>query len=439
MPSGKDPAAALSAFTEWCESQSLKPIIFGCEAPDRGALKDWALTEIGRQPLFIAGPSYSPRRSGPDQPLQNRELRRQARRALSKKLEVSEIGVASLWEFAQSGSLDDMLYYCWKRRGLADFGFLVEFNISMGLNKRRTFVVRKPNGETCGICFLVPSDRGWLLEHQLLTPDAPNGTGELLMCSLLFRYLQPGERLSLGVTPLFSELTKEAANPSAPEILSFVPAPLRDRVLSLWEPLYGFRSLLNFRQKLEPMEWESVYWVVPKRRTLQDILAVLGAFAGGSFVRFGLDTLEKHMQVLGRRLAPRVLPALNRFYIATLALWIPILWNLDGVQLFGNPLACKVWALYDVLLVVLFLFHQRVVKKLYPSLLTKLLLGLVVADTVLAWLQTGLYHGGFPTSQPLGTLIFLINTAPVSAFCYLVLVDFAVKPLPFMRREQGRP
>ena len=150
-----------------------------------------------------------------------------------------------------------------------------------------------------------------------------------------------------------------------------------------------------------------------------------------------METLEKQVQLQAHRLRDKVLPALNWFYVVTLLIWTPILWNLDGEQLFGNPLACKVWALYDLLLLGCFYWQHKILKNRRPSYITDLLFGLVTADTVLAWLQTGLYHGGLPTEQPLGTFIFVINTAPISAVFFQLMVKLSTKPLPFQRRDVG--
>ena len=437
MPYGAaSPEDAVSSLLSWCEENSLSPIIFGCEESDRAALTGWSLTEIGRQPLFEASPDFDPELSGQEQPSAHRELRRQARRALSKGLMVKELTVVDLWLLSQSGALSHMFHNRWKRRALADFSFLVEFDLTEGLGVRRAFAAtHEETGEVMGLAMIVPCQRGWLLEHKMLGEGAPNGTGELLLCRLLSEHLPPNTRLSLGITPLYRELTGTTEDRSVPGILQFLPGWLRSRLLAAWEPLYGFRSLLEFREKLEPPRWESVYWAVPQRRPIRDIIAVLRAFAGGSFWQFATETLEKQIQLQAHRLRDKVLPAINWFYVVTLLLWIPILWNLDGEQLFGNPLACKVWALYDLLLLCCFYWQHKILKSKKPSYITDLLFGLVTADTVLAWLQTALYHGGLPTVQPLGTFLFMINTAPISAVFFQLMVKLSTKPLPFQRRD----
>jgi hypothetical protein len=436
MPSGPNRVDALARFEDWCHQSKLKPLLFGCEARDLLELSHWEVTEIGRQPLFQADPLFDPTLCGKSQPERHRKIRRQARRAHSKGVDVREVGVPELWRLSESGAFDSMLFERWKKRGLADFAFLVEFRIEKGQAKRRAFLVESlEHDEVLGLILMVPSERGWLLEHQLLSSVAPNGTAELVLCRLLSEFIVGGRWLSLGITPLCQELRGEAMSPTAPTILQSLPAWLTGILLSVWESFYGFRKLLRFREKLEPDEWEPVYWAVPKRRVIRDVRTVLRAFAGGSFWSFGLRTLEKWLHTFSLELGKVWLPRLNLFYVVTLFVWIPILWNLDSVPLFGNAEAGKVWAVYDMLLLFLFALQQKVLRSGKPSFTTDLLLGLVTADTALAWIQTAMYHGGLPTVQPLGTFVFLINTAPISALFFLCLVKYATKPVPFRRRD----
>lgn len=440
MPVCPEKERGLQVLLDWCRARKSSPLIFGCEETDRQALEQWELTEIGRQPLFWAHSDYSAHHSGPDQPASHRELRRQARRSSSKNTVVRELSTAKLWELTESGALDGLLTQRWYRRGLADFSFLVELRLSRGNERRRAFLAsHSESGEIRGLALLVPCQRGWLMEHHLVSKGAPNGTGELLLCEILSQHLSPGECLSLGITPLFREMMEIPAQEDVPSILQGLPLNVKRLLLKSWERFYGFQSLLQYRKKLEPEVWEPVYWAVPERRQLTDTFSVLKTFAGGSFVSFAWATLDKWLHRFALGLRRGFLPAVNLFYIVTLLLWLPILWNLDGEQLFGHALACKVWAIYDFFLWILFVLHQDVVRTCRRSNLTGLLLGLVTADTVLAWLQTALYHGGLPSTQPLGSVIFLINTAPISALLFLILVNYTCKALPFENRDKSGP
>ncbi|MFA7480467.1 MAG: phosphatidylglycerol lysyltransferase domain-containing protein [Vulcanimicrobiota bacterium] len=436
MPTGPDRAQALTIFEDWCRQKGVTPLLFGCELKDLDYLSAWQVTEIGRQPLFKASSDFDHTLSGEHQPESHRKLRRQARRAFSKGVRVRELDVPELWRLSEDGAFDTMMFERWQKRGLADFSFLVEFRIEKGQAERRAFLVEHPESENIlGLIFLVPCERGWLLEHQLLATQAPNGTAELVLCELLARHIRKDRLLSLGITPLYQALRGRRGIGPVPTILQALPIAIIQKLLPMWESFYGFRSLLHFREKLEPDEWEPVYWAVPRRRPIRDIWAVLKAFAGGSFSAFAGRTLEKRLHAFALSIRESLLPKVNLFYIATLLVWIPILWNLDSVPLFGNAEACKVWAVYDLLLLALFILHQKVPETGKPSFTTELLLGLVTADTVLAWIQTAMYHGGLPTTQPLGFFVFVINTAPVSALLFLGLVKYATKPVPFRRRD----
>lgn len=429
-PGGSEPGEALEAFKAWCEGCGGQAFVFGCELSDVELFGDWNLTEIGCQALFCAGPQYLPSLSGSEQPKKQRELRRQARRAIGKGLIVEEITNGELWKLNDAGRLRPLLHQRWRKRALADFSFLVELRLSQGPEERRCFVVRHPEGQDIeALVLLVPCDRGWLLEHQILSRKAPNGTGELLLCHLLNHALDPGVWLSLGVVPMYGELS--GAPHSHSTLLSGLHPTLIKVLLSLWEPLYGFRSLFRYRKKLEPDSWEPVYWAVPKRQQFSDTLTVLRAFAGGSLFKFAMRTVKKWIhQFTLSKLVP-YFSSLNFFYVFTLLLWIPVLWSLDGEQLFGYPFACRVWAIYDLFLLLGFCFHQRVISNNRPHMLCDILLGLVSADIIFAWAQTALHHGGFPKEQPLGSFVFLINTAPVSALIFLSLVRVSKRALPF--------
>lgn len=437
IPFGPSPEEALNAFERWCQESDYDPLIFGCEEKDLGSLSGWELTELGRQPLFRAGPEFDPKHSGPDQPKNHSGLRKQARRAASKGITVRELNVAELWSLSNSSALKRLLFQRWRKRPLAEFSFLVEFRLEKGIEEKRAFAAYSETDQSLvGLVVLIPSQRGWLLEHQLLHTKAPNGTGELFLCLILSQYLREGTWLSLGITPLFRELEATAQEGSIKGVLGFFPAPLTTKLMQLWEPFYGFRSLLEHRNRLKPDAWEAVYWAVPQRKTLRDLFLILKTFAGGSLLGFAYATLEKKLQLWSLKFIKDGFPLVNLFYIATLLIWTPILWNLDSVQLFGNPLACKVWAVYDLFLTALFIAHHKHVQRGTPGLTTDLLLGMVTADTLLAWIQTALFHGGLPLDQPfLAALLFLINSAPVSAIVFLILFKIAGKPLPFLRRE----
>jgi hypothetical protein len=423
MPVGPSRPEALTALRKWSEARRQTPIIFGVEPGDLADLQGWHLREIGRQPLFVGSSDYLPELSGPQQPSRGRELRRQARRALAKGVDWLVVPSGQIWELEQRGHLDPLLLARWQRQPLAEFSYLVALHLSLGQDCRRYFLLRQDqSGPPRGLAILVRSDRGWLLEHQLLGMDAPNGSGELLVCRLLSTHLASGCLLSLGVTPLYRALVPGLPHRDVPGILSFLPDPVRSALVAAWEPLYGFRSLQTYREKLQPAQWEPVYWAHPRGLPPFVLWAVLRAFAGGSLVGFAAATLAKLLAKTSRAIPDPVLRALNSFFIVSLCVWIPILWHLDGDVVFGSSVAPRIWATFDTLLLVGFFRHGCELREPRRRFrISAFLLGLVTADAALSLIWTAMLHGIWPESWALGIFLLALNAAPLLAAVFLLL------------------
>ncbi len=424
MPRGGRPEENLRQLEEWSLQRGQSPIIFGCETADLPHLAEWQVREIGRQPLFAAGPVFEPTLRGPEQPDKHREMRRQARRALKKDVFLEEVSAAEFWECQSRGCLDDLFEARWQRQPLAEFSFLVELHLAHGQAHRRYFLLRAGEIEKpIGLGILVAGRRGWLLEHQLLLNSAPNGSGELLLCSLLKTHLEEGEFLSLGITPLFRGLVEDRSQSEYPSILGFLPTSVCTALLAAWEPLYGFRRLLDYREKLEPDAWETVYWAHRRGSPAAILWAVLEVFARGSLPRFALASIAKIFVKLALKIPGRVLRRLNAFFSWSLCLWIPILWNLDGELIFGYAQAPKIWAVYDVLLAVGFFAHRWELDTISRQhrWIGPVLFGMVLADSSLSLIQTLIVHQGWPTHPFLGVFLLGLNAAPLVAAFFLLI------------------
>lgn len=429
MPVGGCPRRALSEFTDHTRAASRVPLLFGIEPQDLHYLAGWTVREIGRQPLFLAGPEWAPQGSGPDQPRRGRELRRQARRAQRKGVQWLEACSGEVWEHQQAGRLDRLFRTRWERQPLAELSFLVTFSLSAGQRTRRYFLLHHPDRSLLGLAILTRSQRGWLLEHQVLDRAAPNGSGELLVSFLLTRALRAGELLSLGITPLYRALMPHVEDPRIPGILSVLPSQGRTALLNLWEPLYGFRGLQAYREKLEPQRWEPVYWAHPEASQTAALGAVLQAFAGGSLRRFLQSSGAKAWLRACHRLPRHWLRGLHRSLLLSLGCWIPILAQLDGEALFGWAPAPQLWALYDLVLWFGFLLccpGSRRSARGGRSLLT----GLVLADALLSTLWLWLH----PLDLSLGWSLFRIGLAAAPWFAVLYLWVEEAQAVDFLPR-----
>lgn len=430
--------AALERLLAWSRQRGRSPLLFGVEFADLAHLRDWKIREIGRQPLFVAGSVHDPHLSGAGQPEQGREMRRQARRAQSKGANWRRVSAGEVAELRDQGVLWPLLRTRWLRQPLAEFSFLVGLHLQAGHQRRRYFLLElQGSPQPAGLAILVESDRGWLLEHQIVGANAPNGSGELLVCQILTRELQAGELLSLGITPLYRALVADVSHQEIPGILSFMPKPLRTALLEVWEPLYGFRRLERFRTKLDPERWEPVYWAHHRGTAAGALLAVLRVFAGGSLLGFACATVGKLMGKLALALSRDGLARVNLFFLLSLCFWIPILWNLDGERLFGTVVATKMWALYDVVLVVGFALHQRLLRQSGGRFrtLSAVMLGLVLADAGLSLIWSLLLHGA-AAPVPLSAFLALLTAAPLVASLFFLLC--LAYPTDFLRHGGSR-
>ncbi|WP_349899898.1 bifunctional lysylphosphatidylglycerol flippase/synthetase MprF [Parafrigoribacterium soli] len=86
---------------------------------------------------------------------------------------------------------------------------------------------------------------GWTLDFMRRRPDSMNGVMEFLIASAALRMQQQGiETMSLSAAPLARSQDPGADNGRMQRLLGFLARTL--------EPVYGFASLLNFKQKFQP-------------------------------------------------------------------------------------------------------------------------------------------------------------------------------------------
>jgi phosphatidylglycerol lysyltransferase len=135
--------------------------------------------------------------------------------------------------------------------------------------------------------------QGWFFEDLLRTPDAPNGTTELLFDAAMRTVADEGSRyVTLGLAPLAGSVS-----------------PWLRFVRTCSAPLYDFDGIRRFKAKLRPSAWTPIHLAWPDGESGNAaLLDALSAFtlrsrdghARGSFVRFGLETLA-HAPALGVR------------------------------------------------------------------------------------------------------------------------------------------
>lgn len=252
----------------------------------------------------------------------HRRLREQLRRSRAKGVRVRRVDAAELVEGTALRAAVDALTSAWLASlHLEPMQFLVTV-APYGLASDRRYYIAEHAGRIVAFTWLapIPARRGWLVEHTVRSSGsgaAPNGTTELLLDAVI-RDAEEGSVVSIGLAPLSGR----------------VAWPLR-AARALTSPLYDFRSLRSFKQRLHPERWQPSWLVHPRRRVLRALLASLRAFAGGSVLRFAIRSLFRHPSGLPWLLAVPLIPwtillaalaagdgALLGFSRPVLAMWV---------------------------------------------------------------------------------------------------------------------
>jgi phosphatidylglycerol lysyltransferase len=292
-----------------------------------------------------------------------RSLREQLRRAANKGVHVRRVDADELAAERPLRHAITTLIERWQHaRPMAPMGFLVDVQPFELPTERRYFVAER-GGAVVGFLAAVPiyARAGWLLEDFLRDPSAPNGSAELLIDAAMRALAEEGSRyVTLGLAPL-----------SGP-VAGWLRAA---RMLSA--TLYDFDGLRAFKAKLKPHAWEPIFLAHPVGSSSHVALVdALAAFARGSFLGFGGETLLRGPPLIVRLLATLLVP------------WTLLLALADS-RWFPWPWVQAAWVSFDVALVaVLFSLTLRWRHWLGVSVASA-----ISADAVLTALQVALYDG----------------------------------------------
>lgn len=285
----------------------------------------------------------------------------------------------------------------------------------------RRYYIAEQGDRAVGFLAAIPvyARRGWFFEDVIRTPDAPNGTAELMIHTALEEACQEQDHyVTLGLAPLAG--VEDGPGPA--RLLRWV---MRRSWLHLG-PLYQFQGLRAFKDRFRPERWRPQYLVVsPGPMNLRALHAVLLAFAGGGVLDFAVDTL--------RRLLERI--SLRRWSAALLALagllvpWTLLLAVADGERWFGDASIHRAWVVFDAGMVLALLWLGRQVRRGRPMArgLAFVLAGATLTDLVLTTAQATHLH-----RQPSGWVLFFVlagMAGPALATLFLSLLAWAA-PLP---------
>ncbi|MCU1505359.1 MAG: Lysyl-tRNA synthetase [Microbacteriaceae bacterium] len=155
----------------------------------------------------------------------------------------------------------------------------------------RLMIARDARDHVVAITSWLPSYRGgevigWTLDFMRRTPDGSNGVMEFLIARSAERFRDDGvEFMSLSTAPLArgGEDDAEAVSGAA-RVLEYIGTRL--------EPVYGFRSLLNFKRKFQP-EFRPLAMAYPDALALPAIgVALARAYLPSMSVRGSIQFLR---------------------------------------------------------------------------------------------------------------------------------------------------
>jgi len=289
----------------------------------------------------------------------SRSLREQLRRARAKGVVVRTIAQS---DRKSDAALVRLMQRWLATRAMPAMHFLVELEPFVHRESRRLFVAERA-GEVVAFLSLAPvsARNGWLFEHLLRDPVAPNGTAELLVDFAMQQLRAENVTwATLGLAPLSGS----------------VSGWLR-MARTVARPLFNFAGLAAFKRKLGPTSWEAIYLAYPRERSsLLAMIDGLRAFAGRSLLGFCLHTVRRGPTPLLRALELSLIP-----WTVALALWPASPW-------FPSPAVKWVWVTFDVLLLgALYRLRQRASQRHTIAVAVA-----VTMDTIMTLTQAALWN-----------------------------------------------
>jgi phosphatidylglycerol lysyltransferase len=157
-------------------------------------------------------------------------------------------------------------------KGLPEMGFTLGGVDELRDDDVRLMVAIDPTDQIVGITSWLPSfsdgrTTGWTLDFMRRTPDGPNGVMEFLIARSVEQFRLDGiDFMSLSTAPLARSNSTTAEDSGIARMLSYIGNRL--------EPVYGFRSLFNFKRKFQP-EFRPIYMAYPDSLSLPTIAMAL--------------------------------------------------------------------------------------------------------------------------------------------------------------------
>ncbi|HXU61386.1 MAG TPA: DUF2156 domain-containing protein [Polyangia bacterium] len=311
-------------------------------------------------------------------------LRAQIRRAGAKGVEVRRFDPRLLAEAQGEARRDvDQLIARWQAaHPMPPMGFLVQMHLDSAIDERRFFAAYRDDS-LVGFVSMVPvfARQGWFIEDLLRSPEAPNGTAELLVDAAMRTAAADGSTyVTLGLAPLAGEI-----------------GPWLRLARRTGYPLYDFRGIQAFKAKLRPQSWSPVHVSYPRAQSgIATVVDVLAAFARGGLLRFGARTLLRRPAVLIQALALVLVP------------WTILIALADTQRWFPSPAVKWAWVAFDAALAPALSSLARRWRRGLDTLLATL----VTADAVLTTVQLVTWN---LRREPRSALTWIVGAISVMA------------------------
>ncbi len=339
-----DTIPVAAAFVDAARARGRRVVFFATEGILASSPRFRRL-QIGEQPV------WDPARWR-DDVRTHKSMREQLRRARAKGVTVRAL---TLEEYAGASSanagsgtessshstsdantratLDALISRWHAARPMAPMHFIVDMAPFDHATHRRVYVAER-EGVVVAMLSLapVPAREGWLFEHLLRDPRAPNGTAELLVDHVMQALNDESVRwVTLGLAPLSGD----------------VNGWLR-LARQLSRPFFNFTGLAAFKRKLRPHAWEPMYLAFPREQHgAVALLESLRAFADGSLLRFGFATARRGPTPLLRALEWLLVP------------WTLVLALAPTVPWFPSDVIHSAWVFFDIALIGALHVHRR--------------------------------------------------------------------------------
>lgn len=365
-------------------ADSPRAIFFAVEADFLATL---AAGGVAHAALQIAEqPEWDPADYHVDGP-ERRGLRAQINRARNKGVRVRRVSPEELARAPGSlrAEIEAVLDRWRDARRMSMMRFMVDL-APFGFPEERRYYVAELGDLPVGFLAAVPIYRrdGWFFEDVIRVPEAPNGTAELLIHAALIDAREAGDAfVTLGMAPLAGV----DAGPGPHRLLRRGLVFCRDRLGAL----YSFNGVRSFKARFRPRGWAPQYLVaVPGPVGVRSVHALLGAFAGGGLLRFGIDTAFHLLGKLSARTWTWALWILAGLLIP----WTVLLAMADGEAWFGDTSIQAAWVVFDAGLAVALLFLARRVRQMRRSArpLAMFLAGTTMTDFLLSSVQAFHLH-----------------------------------------------